>query len=54
MTLLGSREDAEGLLLMDDEGHSDMISFQPTDSDVPSFLEDSNRVRKLFFFFYLD
>ncbi|XP_040186186.1 transmembrane protein 94 isoform X5 [Rana temporaria] len=41
----GSREDAEGLLLMDDEGHSDMISFHPTDSDVPSFLEDSNRAK---------
>ncbi|KAG9473645.1 hypothetical protein GDO78_004119 [Eleutherodactylus coqui] len=40
-----SREDAEGLLLMDDEGHSDMISFQPTDSDVPSFFEDSNRAK---------
>eukprot|EP00079_Xenopus_tropicalis_P039646 XP_017953417.1 PREDICTED: transmembrane protein 94 [Xenopus tropicalis] len=40
-----SRDDAEGLLLMEDEGHSDMISFQPTDSDVPSFLEDSNRAK---------
>ncbi|XP_075702067.1 transmembrane protein 94 isoform X2 [Rhinoderma darwinii] len=40
-----SREDTEGLLLMDDEGHSDMISFQPTDSDVPSFFEDSNRAK---------
>ncbi|XP_044155943.1 transmembrane protein 94 isoform X1 [Bufo gargarizans] len=40
-----SREDAEGLLLMDEEGHSDMISFQPTDSDVPSFFEDSNRAK---------
>ncbi|XP_075033961.1 transmembrane protein 94 isoform X2 [Mixophyes fleayi] len=40
-----SREDAEGLLLMEEEGHSDMISFQPTDSDVPSFLEDSNRAK---------
>ncbi|XP_053564982.1 transmembrane protein 94 isoform X2 [Bombina bombina] len=40
-----SREDAEGLLLMDEEGHSDMISFHPTDSDVPSFLEDSNRAK---------
>ncbi|XP_053309701.1 transmembrane protein 94 isoform X2 [Spea bombifrons] len=40
-----SREDAEGLLLMEDEGHADMISFQPTDSDVPSFLEDSNRAK---------
>lgn len=50
VTRLGSREDAEGLLLMDEEGHSDMISFQPTDSDVPSFLEDSNRVRKNIYF----
>ncbi|KAM9296341.1 transmembrane protein 94 [Gastrophryne carolinensis] len=41
----GSGEDAEGLLLMEEEGHSDMISFQPTDSDVPSFLEDSNRAK---------
>ncbi|XP_018417051.1 PREDICTED: transmembrane protein 94 isoform X1 [Nanorana parkeri] len=41
----GSREDAEVLLLMDDEGPSDMISFHPTDSDVPSFLEDSNRAK---------
>ncbi|XP_068119528.1 endoplasmic reticulum magnesium-transporting P-type ATPase isoform X2 [Hyperolius riggenbachi] len=41
----GSREDAEGLLLMEEEGHSDLISFQPTDSDVPSFLEDSNRAK---------
>ncbi|KAM4662944.1 transmembrane protein 94 isoform 2-T3 [Discoglossus pictus] len=40
-----SREDAEGLLLMDEEGHSDMISFHPADSDVPSFLEDSNRAK---------
>lgn len=40
-----SRDDAEGLLLMEEEGHSDLISFQPTDSDIPSFLEDCNRVR---------
>lgn len=39
-----SRDDAEGLLLMEEEGHSDLISFQPTDSDLPSFLEDCNRV----------
>lgn len=39
-----SRDDAEGLLLMEEEGHSDLISFQPTDSDIPSFLEDCNRV----------
>lgn len=30
---------------MEEEGHSDLISFQPTDSDLPSFLEDCNRVR---------
>lgn len=29
---------------MEEEGHSDLISFQPTDSDLPSFLEDCNRV----------
>uniref|UniRef100_A0A8C5QNL3 Transmembrane protein 94 n=1 Tax=Leptobrachium leishanense TaxID=445787 RepID=A0A8C5QNL3_9ANUR len=40
-----SREDAEGMLLMEEEGRSDMISFQPTDSDVPSFFEDSNRAK---------
>lgn len=40
-----SREDTEGLLLMEEEGHPDLISFQPTDSDIPSFLEDCNRVR---------
>jgi len=42
-----SRDDVEGLLLMEEEGHSDLISFQPTDSDIPSFLEDCNRVRPL-------
>ncbi|XP_058029997.1 transmembrane protein 94 isoform X4 [Ahaetulla prasina] len=40
-----SREDAEGILLMEEEGHSDLISFQPTDSDIPSFLEDCNRAK---------
>ncbi|XP_075418327.1 transmembrane protein 94 isoform X1 [Tenrec ecaudatus] len=41
-----SRDDAEGLLLMEEEeGHSDLVSFQPTDSDVPSFLEDCNRAK---------
>ncbi|XP_072501781.1 transmembrane protein 94 isoform X3 [Notamacropus eugenii] len=40
-----SRDDAEGLLLMEEEGHSDLISFQPTDSDIPSFLEDCNRAK---------
>ncbi|XP_045428145.1 transmembrane protein 94 isoform X9 [Pipistrellus kuhlii] len=39
-----SRDDAEGLLMME-EGHSDLISFQPTDSDLPSFLEDCNRAK---------
>uniref|UniRef100_A0A8C2RV10 Transmembrane protein 94 n=1 Tax=Capra hircus TaxID=9925 RepID=A0A8C2RV10_CAPHI len=34
-----------GLLLMEEEGHSDLISFQPTDSDLPSFLEDCNRAK---------
>ncbi|KAF4012895.1 hypothetical protein G4228_003590 [Cervus hanglu yarkandensis] len=40
-----SRDDVEGLLLMEEEGHSDLISFQPTDSDLPSFLEDCNRAK---------
>ncbi|XP_057357683.1 transmembrane protein 94 isoform X6 [Manis pentadactyla] len=40
-----SRDDAEGLLLMEEEGHLDLISFQPTDSDLPSFLEDCNRAK---------
>ncbi|XP_062937507.1 transmembrane protein 94 isoform X5 [Cynocephalus volans] len=40
-----SRDDVEGLLLMEEEGHSDLISFQPTDSDIPSFLEDCNRAK---------
>uniref|UniRef100_UPI00398ED41F transmembrane protein 94 isoform X2 n=1 Tax=Pristiophorus japonicus TaxID=55135 RepID=UPI00398ED41F len=40
-----SKDDAEGALLMDEERHSDLISFQPTDSDVPSFLEDHNRAK---------
>ncbi|XP_037663978.1 transmembrane protein 94 isoform X10 [Choloepus didactylus] len=40
-----SRDDTEGLLLMEEEGHSDLISFQPTDSDIPSFLEDCNRAK---------
>ncbi|KAJ7316019.1 hypothetical protein JRQ81_002181 [Phrynocephalus forsythii] len=30
---------------MEEEGHSDLISFQPTDSDIPSFLEDCNRAK---------
>uniref|UniRef100_A0A1A8BDJ4 KIAA0195 n=1 Tax=Nothobranchius kadleci TaxID=1051664 RepID=A0A1A8BDJ4_NOTKA len=40
-----SRDEAEGPLLQEEEGHSDMASFQPTDSDVPSFLEDCNRAK---------
>ena len=39
-----SRDEAEGPLLQEEEAHSDLASFQPTDSDVPSFLEDCNRV----------
>ncbi|KAJ8363626.1 hypothetical protein SKAU_G00124570 [Synaphobranchus kaupii] len=39
-----SRDEAEGPLL-EEEGHSDLASFQPTDSDVPSFLEDCNRAK---------
>lgn len=42
---LDSRDDAEGPLLPEDQ--SDLASFQPTDSDVPSFLEDCNRVSSL-------
>ncbi|XP_028331237.1 transmembrane protein 94 isoform X2 [Gouania willdenowi] len=40
-----SRDEAEGPLLPEDEAHSDLVSFQPTDSDVPSFLEDCNRAK---------
>ncbi|XP_076855776.1 transmembrane protein 94 isoform X2 [Brachyhypopomus gauderio] len=40
-----SRDDAEGPLLPEDEGQSDHTSFQPTDSDVPSYLEDCNRAK---------
>ncbi|KAJ8399770.1 hypothetical protein AAFF_G00408750 [Aldrovandia affinis] len=40
-----SRDEAEGPLLLEEEGHSDLTSFQPTDSDVPSFLEDCNRAK---------
>ncbi|TNN03543.1 hypothetical protein fugu_000572 [Takifugu bimaculatus] len=40
-----SRDEAEGPLLPEEEAHSDMASFQPTDSDVPSFLEDCNRAK---------
>lgn len=39
-----SRDEAEGPLLQEEEAQSDLASFQPTDSDVPSFLEDCNRV----------
>uniref|UniRef100_A0A8C1ZHI8 Transmembrane protein 94 n=1 Tax=Cyprinus carpio TaxID=7962 RepID=A0A8C1ZHI8_CYPCA len=38
-----SRDDVEGPLLPEDQ--SDLASFQPTDSDVPSFLEDCNRAK---------
>uniref|UniRef100_A0A8C1FZG7 Transmembrane protein 94 n=1 Tax=Cyprinus carpio TaxID=7962 RepID=A0A8C1FZG7_CYPCA len=41
--VLHSRDDAEGPLLPEDQ--SDLASFQPTDSDVPSFLEDCNRAK---------
>ncbi|XP_061764603.1 transmembrane protein 94 isoform X1 [Nerophis ophidion] len=40
-----SRDEADGPLLPDEEAHSDLASFQPTDSDVPSFLEDCNRAK---------
>ncbi|KAJ3608414.1 hypothetical protein NHX12_025461 [Muraenolepis orangiensis] len=40
-----SRDEAEGPLLQEEEVHSDLASFQPTDSDVPSFLEDCNRAK---------
>ncbi|XP_047465061.1 transmembrane protein 94 isoform X2 [Mugil cephalus] len=40
-----SRDEAEGPLLPEEEAHSDMVSFQPTDSDVPSYLEDCNRAK---------
>lgn len=40
-----SRDEAEGHLLLEEEGPSDMASFQPTDSDIPSFLEDCNRAK---------
>ncbi|XP_056153007.1 transmembrane protein 94 [Lampris incognitus] len=40
-----SQDEAEGPLLPEEEAHSDLASFQPTDSDVPSFLEDCNRAK---------
>ncbi|XP_017339596.1 transmembrane protein 94 isoform X2 [Ictalurus punctatus] len=40
-----SRDDAEGPLLAEDEGQSDLASFQATESDVPSFLADGNRAK---------
>ncbi|KAJ8246443.1 hypothetical protein GJAV_G00267850 [Gymnothorax javanicus] len=40
-----SRDEAEGPLLLEEEGHSDLASFHPADSDVPSFLEDCNRAK---------
>ena len=42
--VLDSCDEAEGPLLQEEEIHSDLASFQPADSDVPSFLEDCNRV----------
>ncbi|XP_041075800.1 transmembrane protein 94 isoform X2 [Polyodon spathula] len=38
-------EEVTGPLLQEEEGLSELISFQPTDSDVPSFLEDCNRAK---------
>ncbi|XP_012731681.2 transmembrane protein 94 isoform X2 [Fundulus heteroclitus] len=38
-----SRDEAEGPLLQEEEAQS--ASFQPIDSDVPSFLEDCNRAK---------
>ncbi|KAM6899036.1 transmembrane protein 94 isoform 2-T2 [Lycodopsis pacificus] len=38
-----SRDEAEGPLLPEEE--ADLACFQPTDSDVPSFLEDCNRAK---------
>lgn len=46
-----SRDEAEGPLLPEEDAPSDMASFQPPDSDLPSFLEDCNRVAKPFLFF---
>ncbi|XP_077595653.1 transmembrane protein 94 [Stigmatopora nigra] len=40
-----SRDEAEGPLLPEEVVRLDMSSFQPTDSDVPSFLEDCNRAK---------
>ncbi|KAM4716348.1 transmembrane protein 94 isoform 3-T3 [Anableps anableps] len=40
-----SQDEAEGPLLQEEEAQSDLASFQPTDSDVPSFLEDCNRAK---------
>lgn len=40
-----SRDEAEGPLLPEEEAHSDLASFQPTDSDGPSYLEDCNRAK---------
>lgn len=44
VTVADSRDEAEGPLLPEDDAPSDMASFQPPDSDLPSFLEDCNRV----------
>lgn len=46
-----SRDEAEGPLLPEEDAPSDMASFQPPDSDLPSFLEDCNRVAKPFLFY---
>lgn len=46
-----SRDEAEGPLLPEEDAPSDLASFQPPDSDLPSFLEDCNRVAKPFLFF---
>lgn len=40
-----SRDEAEGPLLPEEDAPSDMASFQPPDSDLPSFLEDCNRAK---------
>lgn len=48
MTDADSRDEAEGPLLPEEDAPSDMASFQPPDSDLPSFLEDCNRVPKPF------
>lgn len=51
ITVADSRDEAEGPLLPEEDAPSDMASFQPPDSDLPSFLEDCNRVPKPFALF---